>query len=91
LGHRDLRALLEFFDDECDAGAFQWLPLSPAVLARLTKTYGELPRTVPLRAADAIHLACAVESGFKQAYSNDRQFLLAAKSFGLKGVNVIRG
>jgi predicted nucleic acid-binding protein len=42
-----------------------------------------------LRAADAIHLATAAESGFRIVYSNDAHFLGAAKHFGIEARNVI--
>jgi len=81
--------LLTQFESDCAANAFEWLPLTINVLARLGKGYAALPATVHLRAADALHLACAAEAGFKEVYSNDTHLLLGAPFFGLKGVNVI--
>jgi predicted nucleic acid-binding protein len=89
LNQHELRDLLAEFDTECDAGAFQWLPLSALVIARSGKAYATLPKTIHLRAADSIHLACAAENGLKEIYSNDERLLAAASHFGLNGVNVI--
>ena len=88
LNQKELGTLLTEFDKDSNAGAYRWLPLSPAVVMRLTSTYASLPPTVALRAADAIHLACAADAGFTKVYSNDSHLLAAAAHFGLKGENV---
>ena len=85
----EYRQVLEQFELDCATNAYNWLPLSPAVVERLTKTYQRLPATVFLRAADALHLACAAANHFREIHSNDHQLLAAATHFGLKGVNVI--
>ena len=84
-----LRALLDQFEGECDAGAFQWLPLSEVVASRLRGACASLPESVHLRAGDAIHLACAAENGFREIYSNDQHLLVATRHFSLRGVDVI--
>ena len=89
LSRRDMKTLDEQFETECDAGAFQWLPLSAVVIAGLRKVYARLPKSVNLRAGDAIHLACAAENHFREIYSNDQQLLAAADNFGLRGRNVV--
>jgi predicted nucleic acid-binding protein len=89
VSQKDLRTLLAEFDKDCSAGAYRWLPLSAAVVARLTNVYAGLPSRIALRAADAIHLACAVDAGLHAIHSNDTRLLNAAGHFGLKGVNVL--
>lgn len=72
-----------------EAGAFRWLAQDADILSRIRQVYEKLPATVFLRAADAVHLATAGESGFRIIYSNDAHLLAAAKHFGLEGRNVI--
>jgi len=81
--------LLSQFESDCAAKAFEWLPLTGIVLARVSRGYATMPAAAHLRAADALHLACAVEAGFKELYSNDGRLLAGAQFFGLKGVNII--
>ena len=83
------RQVLEQFALDCDEQAYRWLPVSPAISARVKETYETLPRTVFLRAFDALHLACAAENRFREIYSNDQHLLLAARHFGLRGINII--
>lgn len=89
IGAKEFNTLLRQFEQECQAGAFRWLALSESVVARLVKVYAALPAAVVLRAADAVHLACAAEHRLKEIYSNDARLLAGAAHFGLKGVNVL--
>jgi predicted nucleic acid-binding protein len=81
--------LLSQFDSDCATNAFEWLPLTNSVLDRVRKGYAALPAAVHLRAADALHLACAAEAGLKELHSNDAHLLGGAQFFGMKGVNII--
>lgn len=83
------RIMVKQFTADAKAGGFQWLNVGNAVLERVVKIYEQLPPTVFLRAADAIHLAVAADNRFKEIYSNDEKLIRAADYFGLKGSNVI--
>jgi predicted nucleic acid-binding protein len=80
---------MQEFDSEARAGAYHWIPLSAAVVERVHAAFATLPASVFLRAADALHLACAAERGFHEVYSNDQRLLAAAPHFGIRGVDVI--
>jgi len=84
------QSALEQFFDEVRGGAFRWLPLSDVVFERIESVYAKLPATTFLRAADALHLSAAAENGFQEICSNDAKVLVAARHFGLTGVDVIR-
>jgi predicted nucleic acid-binding protein len=66
-----------------------YLPLSSALIEHACRTVLQLPPAAFLRAADALHLACAADAGLKEIYSHDRHLLAAAPHFGLRGVDVI--
>ena len=85
----EFSALLDQFEKDCAGGKFKWLPISDGVTARLSTSFRALPATVFLRAADALHLACAAEHGFVEIYSNDARLPAAAPHFGIRGVNII--
>jgi hypothetical protein len=77
-----------FIGDEI-AGFWLFLPITRTLVELSCTRLGALPPDVLCRAADALHLGCAVEEGFTEIYSNDRHLLAAAKYFGLTGRNVI--
>lgn len=83
------RSAFAQLEDAAHAGALHWLPLERRVFERVEHFYLADPGSSFLRAADAIHLACAADQGFTEIYSNDRHLLAAAPLFGLRGVNVI--
>lgn len=74
---------------ETAVGEIAWLDLTPGVFARVEQFFTQSHTIVPLRAADALHLACAAEHGFTEVYSHDRLFLAAAPAFGLRAHDVI--
>jgi predicted nucleic acid-binding protein len=82
-------ALLGQVRAHIEMGAFEWLAQNGEILWRIQLIYRKLPASVFLRAADAIHLATAAESGFRMIYSNDAHLLAAATHFGIEGKNVI--
>jgi len=47
-----------------------------------------LPKSIYLRAGDAIHLTVAQGGGFTEIWSSDRRVLQAAPAFGLTGKSV---
>ncbi len=86
---RQLAALVEQFRADCAVGAIRLLPLTETTVDLVERIYLQGPASVFLRAADALHLACATEHGFGEIYSNDRHLLAAATLFGLRGVDVL--
>lgn len=89
LQHGPYLSVLEQFNADSRDGFYHWLPLTDSIQKSLEQFFWNAPGTAFLRAADALHLACAAEHGFTEVYSNDRHFLAAAPLFGLTGMNVI--
>jgi predicted nucleic acid-binding protein len=80
---------LEQFTTDSKAGMFQWLPLTDRIQQRLEQVFRNATKPVFLRAADALHLACAAGHGWRAVYSNDRHLLAAAPYFGLQGIKLL--
>jgi predicted nucleic acid-binding protein len=89
LNASEYRHVLKQFAVDCGENAYRWAPMSPDIVARAKAMFESLPRTVFLRASDALHLACAAESRFREIYSNDAHLLAAAHHFGLKGIDIL--
>ena len=85
----EYRLLWKQFDLDDENGIWSWLPVNQDLLADVTNRFRKLAPSVYLRSADALHLSCAVQHGFKKIHSNDGHLLAAAKAFGIKGVNVV--
>lgn len=86
---RGLRAALRQVDSDENSTLLRWLPVTGELMQSACERLASLPPTVYLRAADALHLACAKDAGLKEIHSHDRHLLAAAPHFGLKGVDVI--
>ena len=82
-------AALSQLETDRSRNSIAWLDLPKPLLEGMSACYASMPATAFLRAADALHLACAAANGFNEVYSNDRHFLAAAPHFGLRGINVI--
>ena len=89
LSARVYRVALQQFESDLEAGVWRWLPLDTPILLEAQKRFDGLSAKHFLRAADAMHLACARANGFREVFTNDRHMLAACPAFGLKGRNII--
>jgi predicted nucleic acid-binding protein len=97
--HRKLRELVATQDQfsglvrqfraDCAGGGIRWLPLTESIFKRAEAAFLAAPADAYLRAANALHLACAAKHGFAEIHSNDRHLLSAAPLFSVRGVNLI--
>jgi predicted nucleic acid-binding protein len=89
LTRREMTAILKDFEEDEQSGVWHWFSVNSELLEKARKAVLDLPSTVFVRSADALHLACAEEQGFREVYTNDRHMLTAARYFHLTGVNVM--
>lgn len=80
--------LRDFFLEDVREGVWSLLPISERFLFRVESLVSALPKSMYLRAGDAIHLAAAQGAGFAEIWSNDKRLLAAAPAFGLTGKSV---
>ena len=87
-GEATFREVIAQFEDDCARGLWTWIPVTAALLTATVAVIRHVPKSVFLRAADAIHLACARESGFTEVYTGDRHMTAAAPHFRVRAVAV---
>jgi len=89
LREKHVLASLKLLERDEKAGIWEWIPVSAELIHDACKRVASLRSNVFVRAADALHLACAAENGFKSIYSHDRHLLDAAQYFGLEGKDIL--
>jgi len=82
------RELIDLFRNHVDAGFWNLIPVTDALVRRTATLILGLPPNVPLRAGAAIHLATARDAGETEIWTNDRHLLAAAAHFGVTGKSV---
>ena len=82
------RVTSRFAEDEA-AKVWNFFSVSRSLINATCARLQTLPQHVFCRSADALHLTCAAEEGFREIYSHDRHVLAAASYFGLNGVDII--
>jgi predicted nucleic acid-binding protein len=80
------REIVAQFENDCARGLWIWIPITTAVLAATVALFRHVPKSVFVRAADAIHLSCARTSGFTEIYTSDRHMSAAAPHFRVRAL-----
>jgi predicted nucleic acid-binding protein len=80
--------LIDLFRDHVDSNVWNLVPITSALLRTTATIIRGLPRAMPLRAGDAIHLATALDVGEREIWTNDRHLLAAAQHVGIAGRSV---
>jgi len=78
----------DLFMDDLNRGVIMAPPSTERLLRRVEALTRKLPASCYLRAADALHLVTAVDSGFTEVWTSDRHMLAAASHFGLAGRSI---
>ncbi len=78
----------QFLADDA-SGVWVWYNVTPSLVREACDRIRSIPAAVFLRSADALHLTCAANAGFKIIYSHDRHLLSAADHFGIDGRDIL--
>jgi predicted nucleic acid-binding protein len=84
LTQREFRQLAAQVEADLEAGVWTALPVTSSVVEAQARRMAALPASVFLRAADALHLACAAEAGLHEVYSSDRHLVATARTSGCR-------
>jgi predicted nucleic acid-binding protein len=84
-----LETIFRQYDLDESMELWNWLPLTETIINTATQALRALPASVYLRTADALHLATASISHFREIYSNDTHLLAAAACFEIAGKNIL--
>lgn len=84
----EARELAVRFSEHAEAGLWNLVPVTEALLRRTGALMVSAPRDIFIRTADAVHLTTALETGRHDVWTNDRHMLAAAAHFGLAGRSV---
>jgi len=84
----DVRKLALHFSEHIEAGLWNFIPVSQALLRRTSALLVSAPPGLFIRTAVAVHLTTAQEIGEPAVWTNDRHMLAAATYLGLKGQSV---
>jgi hypothetical protein len=76
------------FSVHVDAGLWNLIPVTEALLRRTSALMVSAPADLFIRTADAVHLVTAHEAGEREVWTNDRHMLAAASYSGLTGRSV---
>jgi predicted nucleic acid-binding protein len=83
------RLIVKQFDFDEEDHIWTWLPVTSELIAGAVAKFRSMKPSIYLRAADALHLSCALEHGFKEICTNDRHLLAACGVFNVRGLDVI--
>lgn len=84
----ECQQMARWFLEDVDAGFWVLIPVSEAILRRVSLVVGPAPANLFVRAGDALHLVTAQDLGEQEVWTNDRHLLAAAPYFGLAGRSV---